>query len=144
MPAICAILEMNQIRNWPRTIDSSVQILQKRKRKYSRCKLNSYRSKNYSRCKLCTNWLKKYTFEMQEKVNRVRFFINAVRFPKKLFTYSIFRSARASCTTSGGPVRTPVRAKNLDTYIQAYMPHESSEDSSNQPIGHMGSPRRLP
>ena len=41
-------------------------------------------------------------------------------------------------------VRTPVRAKNLDTYIQAYMPHESSGDSSNQPIGHMGSPRRLP
>ena len=44
----------------------------------------------------------------------------------------VFRSARASCTTSGGPVR----AKNLDTYIQAYMPHESSGDSSNQPIGH--------
>ena len=42
------------------------------------------------------------------------------------------------------PARTPVRAKNLDTYIQAYMPHESSGDSSNQPIGHMGSPRRLP
>ena len=40
--------------------------------------------------------------------------------------------------------RTPVRAKNLDTYIQAYMPHESSGDSSNEPIGHMGSPRRLP
>ena len=40
--------------------------------------------------------------------------------------------------------RTPVRAKNLYTYIQAYMPHESSGDSSNQPIGHMGSPRRLP
>ena len=29
-------------------------------------------------------------------------------------------------------------------YIQAYMPHESSGDSSNQPIGHIGSPRRLP
>ena len=40
--------------------------------------------------------------------------------------------------------RTSARAKNLDTYIQAYMPHESSGDSSNQPIGHMGSPRRLP
>ena len=36
------------------------------------------------------------------------------------------------------------RATNLDTYIQAYMSHESSGDSSNQPIGHMGSPRRLP
>ena len=55
-----------------------------------------------------------------------------------------FRSARASCTTSSEPVRTPDRAKNLDTYMQAYMPHESSGDSSNQPIGHMGSPRRLP
>ena len=53
----------------------------------------------------------------------------------------IFRSARASCTTSGEPVR---RNENLDTYIQAYMPHESSGDSSNQPIGHMGSPGRLP
>ena len=42
------------------------------------------------------------------------------------------------------PARPPVCAKNLDTYIQAYMPHESSGDSSNQPIGHMGSPRRLP
>ena len=28
--------------------------------------------------------------------------------------------------------------------IQAYMPHESSGDSSNQPDGPMGSPRRLP
>ena len=54
--------------------------------------------------------------------------------------YSFFRSARASCTTSGGPAR----AKNLDTYIQAYMPHESSGDSSNQPNCSMGSPRRLP
>ena len=41
-------------------------------------------------------------------------------------------------------VNPPVRNENLDTYIQAYMPHESSGDSSNQPIGHMGSPRRLP
>ena len=30
-------------------------------------------------------------------------------------------------------VNPPARAKNLDTYIQAYMPHESSGDSSNQP-----------
>ena len=30
------------------------------------------------------------------------------------------------------PARTPVRAKNLDTYIQAYMPHESSGYSSSQ------------
>ena len=29
--------------------------------------------------------------------------------------------------------RLSARAKNLDTYIQAYMPHESSGDSSNQP-----------
>ena len=48
-----------------------------------------------------------------------------------------------------GPLVLPlvdpyVRNENLDTYIQAYMPHESSGDSSNQPIGHMGSPRRLP
>ena len=56
----------------------------------------------------------------------------------------IFRSARASCTTSGGPAHPRPRNENLDTYIQAYMPHESSGDSSNQPIGHMGSPRRLP
>ena len=41
-------------------------------------------------------------------------------------------------------IRLPVRAKNFDTYIQAYMPHESSGDSSNQPDGPMGSPRRLP
>ena len=30
-------------------------------------------------------------------------------------------------------VNPPVRAKNLDTYIQAYMPHESLGDSPNQP-----------
>ena len=57
---------------------------------------------------------------------------------------ALFRSARASCTTSGQPVHPYACVKNLDTYIQAYMPHESSGDSSNQPIGHMGSPRRLP
>ena len=51
----------------------------------------------------------------------------------------VFRSARASCTTSGQPAcmwaRLPVRAKNLDTYIQAYMPHESSGDSSVDQAG---------
>ena len=31
----------------------------------------------------------------------------------------IFKSARASCTTSGEPVHPPVRNENLDTYIQA-------------------------
>ena len=40
--------------------------------------------------------------------------------------------------------RPPIRAKNLDTYIQANMPHESSGDSSNQPDGPMGSPRHPP
>ena len=41
-----------------------------------------------------------------------------------------------------GPVRPAL--KIWITYIQAYMPHESSGDSSNQPDGPMGSPRRLP
>ena len=71
------------LSNWSRTIDYSVQVLQKPKRKYPRSKLNSYWSQNYSRCRLRSNWLKKYTFKMQEKVNRVRFFINAVRFQKR-------------------------------------------------------------
>ena len=62
----------------------------------------------------------------------------------KYVNIRLFRSARASCATSGQPARGPGRAKNLDTYIQAYMPHKSSGDSSNQPIGHMRSPRRLP
>ena len=39
-------------------------------------------------------------------------------------------------------VRTQWKSGHL--YIQAYMPHESSGDSSNQPIGHMGFPSRLP
>ena len=49
-----------------------------------------------------------------------------------------------------GPLVLPLvnpyelRNENLDTYIQAYMPHESSGDSSNQPDGPMGSPRCLP
>ena len=54
----------------------------------------------------------------------------------------IFRSARASCTTSVRPV--PSALKIWTPCIQAYMPHESSGDSSNQPDGPMGSPRRLP
>ena len=59
-----------------------------------------------------------------------------------IFSFSLnflFRSARASCTTSGGPAM-----KIWAPCIQAYMPHESSGDSSNQPDGPMGSPRRLP
>ena len=51
--------------------------------------------------------------------------------------WGIFRSAWTSCTTSDGPAR-----KILITYIQAHMPYKSSEDSSNQPNGPMGSPRR--
>ena len=35
------------------------------------------------------------------------------------------------------PLVSP-RRKVWITYIQAYMPHESSEDSSNQPYGPMG------
>ena len=54
----------------------------------------------------------------------------------------LFRSARASCTTSVRPV--PSALKIWTPCIQAYMPHESSGDSSNQPDGPMGSPRRLP
>ena len=45
---------------------------------------------------------------------------------------SLFRSARASCTTYYlWWTRAPARAKNLDTYIQAYMPHNSLGDSPN-------------
>ena len=58
-----------------------------------------------------------------------------------IFSFRIFRSARTSCTTFD--VSRPV-LKIWITYIQAYMPHESSGDSSNQPDGPMGSPRRLP
>ena len=54
-------------------------------------------------------------------------------------SWGIFRSARTSYTTSGGPAR-----KILITYIQAHMPNKSSEDSSNQPDGPIGSPRRPP
>ena len=63
-----------------------------------------------------------------------------------MITTFFFRSARASCTTFGGPARPYTRTqwKSWHLYIQAYMPQESSGDSSNQPIGHMGSPRRLP
>ena len=41
------------------------------------------------------------------------------------------------------PLVSP-RRKVWITYIQAYMPHESSEDSSNQPDGPMGSHRCPP
>ena len=50
---------------------------------------------------------------------------------------AFFRSARTSCTTFGWS--RPAR-KIWITYIQAYMPYESSEDSSNQPDGCKGSP----
>ena len=65
--------------------------------------------------------------------------------PISYFSNYIFRSARTSCTTFGWsrPVR-PSALKIWITYIQAYMPYESSGDSSNQPDGPMGSPRRLP
>ena len=56
---------------------------------------------------------------------------------------SIFRSARTSCTTSGCMYTCP-QEKSGSQYIQAYMPHESSEDSSNLPDGPMGSPRCPP
>ena len=39
---------------------------------------------------------------------------------------------------------SPSARKIWITYIQAYMPHESSEDSSNQPDGPMGSPKCSP
>ena len=38
----------------------------------------------------------------------------------------------------------PSALKTWVTYMQAYMPYESSEFSSNQPNGPTGSPRRLP
>ena len=44
-------------------------------------------------------------------------------------------------------VDPPARTYAMKIWIQcieAYMPHESSGDSSNQPDGPMGSPRRLP
>ena len=63
--------------------------------------------------------------------------------PKLLST--LFRSARTSCSSSGGPINPSVRPyarKIWITYIKAYMPYESSESSSNQPDFPMGSPRR--
>ena len=53
----------------------------------------------------------------------------------------LFRSAKTACTPSGGPTLRPSgrpasRSSALKiwiTYIQAYMPYESSDDSSNQP-----------
>ena len=62
-----------------------------------------------------------------------QFILNLILRSNTLGYAHILRSARASCTTSGQPALTPARAKNLDTYLQAYMPHESSGDSSNQP-----------
>ena len=50
----------------------------------------------------------------------------------------IFRSAPHVTPLS---IRTFVRKKIWINYIQAYMPHESSEDSSNQPDGPKGSLR---
>ena len=44
----------------------------------------------------------------------------------------VFGSPRTSCTTSGWPVRPQEKSGSL---IQAYMPFESSEVSSNQPDG---------
>ena len=66
-----------------------------------------------------------------------------------LWIQGVFRSARTSCTTFGGPVWLlavcpHAHAKNPDTYIQPYMPNESSGDSSTQPYGPMGSPRCPP
>ena len=57
---------------------------------------------------------------------------------------TIFRSARASWNTSVRPLVSPSARKIWITYIQAYMPQESSEDSSNQPDGPMGSPKCPP
>ena len=48
-------------------------------------------------------------------------------------------SASWGIFTSSGPAR-----KIWITYIQAHMPYKSSGDSSNQPDGPMGSPRRPP
>ena len=56
-------------------------------------------------------------------------------------SFGLFRSARASWNTSVRPSVSPSARKIWITYIQAYMPQESSEDSSNQPDGPMGSPR---
>ena len=42
------------------------------------------------------------------------------------------------------PLVCPSARKKWITYIQACMPHESSEDSSNQPDGPMGSPKCSP
>ena len=54
--------------------------------------------------------------------------------------FLLFRSARASWNTS---VRPSVRKKIWISYIQAYKPHESSEDSPNQrdgPLDPLGPP----
>ena len=55
-----------------------------------------------------------------------------------------FRSARASWNTFVSLSVSPSSRKIWITYIQACMPHESSEDSSNQPDGPMGSPKCSP
>ena len=57
-----------------------------------------------------------------------------------LFNSAFFRSARTFCTTFDWSVR-PCALKIWITFMQAYMPYESSEDSSNQPYGPIGSPR---
>ena len=54
--------------------------------------------------------------------------------------HAIFRCARTSCTTFGCSVR-PCALKIWITYIQVYMPYESSEDSSKQSYGPTGSSR---
>ena len=58
-----------------------------------------------------------------------------------VIVFVIFRSARTSCITFGwSRLSVPCALKIWITYIQAYMPYESWEDSSNQPYGPMGSP----
>ena len=71
--------------------------------------------------------VKDWTCRIRKKIKVVRFLFQ-VR--EGLLYYLWWTRARAM------KIWTPC--------IQAYMPHESSGDSSNQPIGHMGSPRRLP
>ena len=68
---------------------------------------------------------------------------SAGAFPLAKLGFMIFRSARTSCRTFDFRVRPPVRPRQFFwiTYIQAYMPYESSEVSSNQPDGPMGSHR---
>ena len=54
--------------------------------------------------------------------------------------WALFRSTRTSCRTFDFPVH-PSALKIWITYIQAYMPYESSEVLSNQPDGRKGSHR---